>query len=85
MGKVLVKYAFIFDAAEAWPNQNDFEQDLAAFFKECGFNAEQVEAAPGQEQIPTLYLTKDQDQLGKSSEVKFDPPKPDGEPKLNTR
>lgn len=52
-----IKYAFIFDPAKTWDDQNAFESDLSALFKERGLVAENIETVEGQEKIPTIIIT----------------------------
>jgi hypothetical protein len=58
MRKVLIKYGFVFDPSQTWSTQDQFDEDLAAYFRAKGLQAELVEAAPGQEPIPIIFLTK---------------------------
>lgn len=71
MRKVLLKYGFIFEPTEIWQTQSSFEEDIAEFFRAKGFCAELIETAHGQESIPLIYLTKDNQQKAES-EVEFD-------------
>jgi len=41
--KVLLKYSFIFDPADTYPNQYAFDSDIATFFRSKGLEAEIVQ------------------------------------------
>lgn len=68
MNKVLIKYGFIFNPNDSWSTQSDFEQDLGLFFASKGLKAEFIEASPGQEPVPVIYLTKMDNWISKSND-----------------
>ena len=59
MGKVFVKYGFMFDPDEAWSEFSDFEQDLAGMLAQRGLKAELVETVDGQEGMNIINIFKD--------------------------
>jgi hypothetical protein len=69
MSKVYLKYGFIFEPSEGWATQGEFETDLGHFFKEKGFIPELIETSVGQENVPIIYLKKDNQQ--KADAVSF--------------
>lgn len=71
--KVLLKYGFIFDPAEAWADQNQLETDMGKFFASKGLTAELIECAPGQENIPLIYLKKSDSVKVDTQPVSFNP------------
>jgi len=71
--KVLLKYGFIFDPGEAWADQNQLETDMGKFFASKGLTAELIECAPGQENIPLIYLCKSGAVKTDNKPVSFNP------------
>lgn len=55
--KVYIKYGFIFEPAEIWPNVVSFEADIARFFSERNLQAELIETADGQETLRIVYIS----------------------------
>ena len=58
---IYLKYAFVFKPEETWSHLNQFDSDLAAFFRERGLEAELVTTPEGQESIRILYISKTQE------------------------
>lgn len=56
--KVYLKYAFMFDPAETWSQQSQFDSTLMQFLDKVGLRAEVVENVKGQEAMRILLITK---------------------------
>jgi hypothetical protein len=82
--KVYLKYGFIFEPEAMWTTKSQFEEDLGKFFTDKGFQAELVETAEGQENIPIIYLKKCNLQQSKA-EVEFKEEDLDGKPAGKSR
>lgn len=66
--KVYLKYGFMFDPAETWSQQSQFDSTLRQFFDKVGLESEVVENVKGQEAIRIMYISK-------KSEVEISPKK----------
>lgn len=75
MKMAFLEYMFIFDTAEAWQHLYQFEDDLAKFFKERGFEATIVKTIEGQASGRRILAIKRVDVLAKENKQSNKSPK----------
>lgn len=56
---VMLEYAFMFDPKQTWSHIDDFEDDLAAFFKTKGLEAQIISPINGYKGRRILFITPD--------------------------
>ena len=54
--KVFIKYGYLLDPNTTWTHLSSFEQELADFFGEKGYETEYVRTQEGQEAMKILYI-----------------------------
>ena len=57
--KIYLKYSFIFDPRETWAYRDEFENDLAQYFRSKGLETEVVRSTDETKEEVMIYLKRD--------------------------